>query len=256
LNEISACGRCGARAAAGAQFCHSCGQSLTTPGQANVSTDPAAPGPWGAPAALPTAPPHQPSVSQPAWPTTAVPTGQFGPPAWPTTAVPTGQPGQPWLGAPGQFGPPPAGAPVRTFGPVTARPAGIALLAIVEVVVALVGLTVVLDLWYWADWRFTYDDFSWGMLDAVLAVAYLITSTAGFILATKLWGLRAEAWQPAIYLSIALLALDVASIVIWGVTGLDVLGICVHLSVIWYLNMAHVRALFGRPPSPYLQGRA
>jgi len=66
--------------------------------------------------------------------------------------------------------------------------------------------------------------------------------------------MRPEAWIQACLLSIVLIGFDVLSVFEWGVTGLDIIGLTVHLSVLAYLNLNSVRGLFGRPPTTFLQG--
>jgi uncharacterized membrane protein (DUF2068 family) len=87
-----------------------------------------------------------------------------------------------------------------------------------------------------------------------MGMAYLATSIAGFALAWGLWSLHRWAWMATCLLSIVLLGFDVFSMVEWGVTGPDIIGVTVHLSVLSYLNMGSVRVLFGRSPTGFLQG--
>lgn len=233
------CGRCGAKSLAGAQFCHACGQVLPSSAQATVSANqPAMPYPAGVSAVPRVAPPDPPAVSQQAWPVAG------GAP----------QLGQPGLGAAGPYGSRSVGynAPNRS-GTGAVRPTGIAILAVVEIVIGLVGLLVVQDLAYWANWRYSYDDIAWGTVDAAMALTYVATSIAGFVLASRLWSMRPEAWLWAILLSSVLIGLDVFSVLIWGLTSLDIIGLTVHVAVLSYLNLKHVRGLFGRPPTTLFQ---
>ena len=124
------------------------------------------------------------------------------------------------------------------------RPTGIALLAILEIVIGLAGLLVALEAAYWANDDFSSANPGWGAVEVALAAAYLVTSTAGFVVASRLWSLRPSAWSAAIVLSGALMSLDLLSAVIWGLTIADVIGIVVQLAVISYLNREHVRGLF------------
>jgi hypothetical protein len=174
-------------------------------------------------------------------------------PSWPVSGG-TPQPGQPWSGVAGPYGSLPAGSNAMDGSVAGAvRPSGITILAMVEVVIALVGLYVARDLAYWSDWGFSYDNVRQGVVDGVVALAYLATSITGFVVAWRLWCLRPAAWSTAIVLSSALIGLDVLAIFLWGVETTDLLGIAVHLTVIWYLNLNHVRALFGRPPMSFMQ---
>jgi hypothetical protein len=173
------------------------------------------------------------------------------PPAMPYAPVP------PAFGGPAPYGDgaPPAG--YNAAGPHTAggaRPIGINVLIVVEIVIAIVGLLIANDLFYWADWRFTYDGGLSGGLDAALGVAYVATSIAVFTVASGLWRMQRWAWTSAFILSVVLLGLIVFSVVDWGITGLDVIGAAAHLSVLAYLNTNPVRRLFGIAPVGFLQG--
>lgn len=136
----------------------------------------------------------------------------------------------------------------------SARPTGIAFITVVEIVIGIVGLFVAYDLFYWADYRFTYDGGMSGGLDLVLAFAYLVTSIMVFAVASGIFRMLRWAWAPAIALSVGLLCLIVFSVVEWGITGLDIIGACAHLSVLAYLNTNPVRRIFGMGPVGFLQG--
>jgi hypothetical protein len=241
LADMTVCGRCGARPWAGAIFCHACGASLRSNGPVGVS-----PGQPSRPFA-----PVPPAVS-------AVPPS-FAPPLDPrgVSATPAafGTPPAPPVAPPGlPYGAPPAGYnPSVPFGTGAARPIGLAILTVVEIVIGIVGLTVVVDLLYWANVSNYYQEAEAG-LDLVMGLAYLATSVAGFAVARRLWSMRPEAWIQACLLSIVLIGFDVLSVFEWGVTGLDIIGLTVHLSVLAYLNLNSVRGLFGRPPTTFLQG--
>lgn len=124
------------------------------------------------------------------------------------------------------------------------RPTGIAILALFEIVIGLAGLLVVLDAVHWANDNFSNANPGWGVVELALAAAYLATSTAGFVIAPRLWSLRPSAWSAAIVLCAALMSLDVLSALIWGLTIGDLIGIVSQLAVISYLNRRHVRELF------------
>jgi hypothetical protein len=124
------------------------------------------------------------------------------------------------------------------------RPTGITALALFEIVVGVAGLLVALEAAYWASDDFSNANPGWGVVELALAAAYLATSTAGFVIAPRLWSLRPPAWSAAIVLSAALMSLDVLSAVTWGLTIADVIGIVLQLAVISYLNREHVRELF------------
>ena len=139
-----------------------------------------------------------------------------------------------------------------TSDPGSVRPFGITAVAIVEIVVAIVGLFAVFDLLYWSAVSNSYGESETG-LDLVMGLGYLATSIAGLVIARGLWSLRSSAWPAACVLCLVLAGFDLISVVEWGVTGLDLVGVAVHLSVLAYLNTNTVRALFGRPPTTLLQ---
>jgi hypothetical protein len=237
---MTVCGRCGARPWAGAIFCHACGASLTSNGPAGVSLG-------------------QPSTPfAPVLPAVSAAPPLFAPPLDPrgvsATLASFGTPPAPPVAPPDHMAPRRAGYnPSVPFGTAAARPIGIAILTIVEIVIAIVGLSVVVDLLYWANISNYYQEAEAG-LDLVMCLAYLATSVAGFAVARRLWSMRPEAWIQAFLLSIILIGFDVFSVFEWGVTGLDIIGLTVHLSVLAYLNLNSVRGLFGRPPTTFLQG--
>jgi hypothetical protein len=161
----------------------------------------------------------------------------------------------PPVGGAGPFGSPSAGGnAVSGSGAVAARPLGIVILTIVEVVVAVVGLYAVLEYAYWANWRFSYDEPVWGVVDGALALAYASASLTGFAIISGLWSMRPWTWPVAIRLSCSLIGLGVLAVLLWGLEPLGLLGLVVHLGVLSYLNLGHVRGLFGRGPLAFMQG--
>jgi len=134
------------------------------------------------------------------------------------------------------------------------------MLALVELVVGLIGLYVIYGFFYWADWRFTYDGSAgvfWGAVDGALAFAYIATTITAFSLVSRLWKMQSGAWLPANILSLASIGLIVVSVALWGSESLlDPIGVVAHLSVLTYLNLTHIRALFGRPPLATFQAAA
>jgi hypothetical protein len=143
------------------------------------------------------------------------------------------------------------------FGPSAssagARPVGISLLAIVELVIGLVGLFVVYDYLYWADYGITYDGIASSSLGVVMGLLYLATSIAAFVIASGVWSQRPSVWGQAALLSFVMIGLEIVSVLLWGITGLDTVGLVVHVSVLMYLNQNSVRLAFGRPATTVLQ---
>jgi hypothetical protein len=279
MTEVTLCGRCGAPTGAGAMFCHVCGQSLASGGQAPGAPDqppaqfapvspavptttpefappqfappqaapPAFAGPQAAPPAF--APPYAPAVPPPAWSAsggTPAP-GQFGPSGTPTAP--------PWYGSAAPYGAPPAGyGAVSPAGASAARPFGISVLACVEVVIGLIGLYVAIDLFSWANWATSYGDSGEVVVDFVMGAAYFATAIAVFDLARSLWAMQQWAWGRAFRLSLVLIGLILVSVFLWGVEFSNIIGLVAYLSVLVYLDTSSVRKLFGRDPTAVLSG--
>lgn len=189
---------------AGATFCATCGQVLTSSGQAT---------PW----------PGQPPM-----------------PA---------QPAPPWYGAVGPYGAPPAGFnPANSYETLGPRPLGIAVLTVVEIVIGIVGFLVSIDLFRWVDYGFTYQDTGEVGMDLVMGLAYLATSVGVFGVAREIWQMRHWVWMRACLLNLAFIGLIVFSVLPWGLTALDVVGIAANGSVLVFLNLNSIRRVFGRSP--------
>ena len=167
---------------------------------------------------------------------------------------PWGVPAGSQIGGAGSYSSPPAGGNAVTgSGAMAGRPLGVAFLAIVEFVVAVVGLYVALDYARWANWRFSYDDPVWGVVDGAIALAYASASLTAFSIITGLWSMRPWTWPVAVRVSFSLIGLGLLAVVLWGLTPFGLLGIVVQLGVLSYLNLGQVRGLFGRGPAAFLQ---
>jgi hypothetical protein len=178
---------------------------------------------------------------QPSAPVAAPQPGAPAPPAAPTTAPRPGTPTKPAM--------PNAGSPVAPgYRAAAARPFGIVLLVIVEVVTALICLSVASDFWYWFGWRARFDEMDRAAVDLVVAVGYLAIAGGSAAVAWRLWSMRRDAWLAAIALSAGVLAITVISSIIWDFEARGILGIVVHTGAIGYLNLTPTRALFGRGP--------
>jgi hypothetical protein len=145
-----------------------------------------------------------------------------------------------------------ATAPMSTPAAAVDRPFGIAMLAIAEIIVAIVSVYVVREYWVWVDYRFSNDNSFLGAFDVAMGLGYAVAAVYGFRLAPRLWRMESAAWQPAVLLSAGLAGLALVDVILWGVQGSDLLGIGGNLTLIAYLNMTHVRRVFGRPPLPFL----
>ena len=229
MTDVTVCGRCAAVSRAGVSFCFACGGSLTANGQAGVP-------PVQPPAPFAPVPPAAPA--------------QFAPPQSPVPAAV-----QPWYGAAGPYGAPPAG--YNAAGPVpnvAARPTGITILAVAEVVTAIIAGLVAIDLLRWAYTDFYYDDFKWVVLDGGLGLVYGAVSLTAFSVARGIWFVQPWAWKKAGIVSLSLLGLIVVSVSAWGPTGLDLFGAVGQMSILAYLSSSSVRVLFGRSPTTLFEG--
>ncbi len=133
--------------------------------------------------------------------------------------------------------------------PVPARRStGVTILAIGVVIVGLSALMVAREYLSWMVWRFDYDDAIWGIVDMTLALAYLGLAVNVFVAATRIWSVESEAWRQALLACLALVGLDLLSVVVWGLTTSDVIGLVAYGVVIGWLNLTSIRAAFGRSP--------
>jgi len=178
-----------------------------------TAADDADPAIGGVQPGAPTAPPKPGSAAHPATP----------------------QPGAASPGAPG-------------YRAAATRPFGVVVLVVVEVVTALICLSVAADFWYWFGWRARFDEMDWAAVDLGMAVGYLAIAGGGAAVAWRLWSMRKDAWPAAIALSVGVLAITVAAGIIWEFEARSILGLVVHTGAIGYLNLTPTRALFGRGP--------
>ncbi len=203
---------------AGVRFCFACGGSLTS----NVA------------AAMP-------PVPAPA---------QFASPQSPGPAA-----AQLGYGAAGPFSTPPTG--YNAAGPVpnaAARPTGITILAVAEVVTAVIAGLVAIDLLRWAYNDLYYDDFKWVVIDGGLGLVYGAVSLTAFSVARGIWFVQPWAWKKAGIVSLSLLGIVVASMFAWRPSGLDLFGVVGQLSILAYLSLSSVRVLFGRSATTLFEG--
>jgi hypothetical protein len=200
--------------------------------------------PVSPPTPLQFAPPNTPT----AWPVFggAPNPGGFGPSGAP--------PAQPWYGAAGPNAAPQPGYKAGSSAIVAARPTGIVILTIVEILIGLGGLYVAHDLLGWAYVSNYYQDSEAMGVELVMGFAYLATVIPAFVIAWGLWSMRPWARIAACLLSFVLLGFEVVNVVAWGVEILDIIGLITYLTVLAYLNLNSVRALFGRSPTTLMQG--
>jgi hypothetical protein len=153
-----------------------------------------------------------------------------------------------WPGAPvGATLTPESGAPVWAATSST-RPLGLTILAVAEIVIAVVDLIVARAFYIWAGLDFGADAAATGILDAAFALVYVTGAVYAFTLAPLAWSGRRSAWQMANLLSIGMLAAIGVSILLWGISGTDPAGIVAHAAFLVYLNLPATRRLFGRRP--------
>lgn len=225
--ETAFCAHCGAPWLTGAQFCYSCGKSPIPAWPAVPAAQPPAQAPANAPAAQP-------------WPGVAAPLPV------PPVAPPFG--GSPFAAPPAvpPFATPPLAIPTKPFA--------ILFLTVVEIVIAAVCAWVAIGFFWWVNYGVTYQDTGEVPLDLVFGIAYVATSTTMFGVARGLWSTQSWAWPRACLLNLALLGLIVVSMVPWGLTALDVVGIAANLTMLACLCATSTRRLFGLPPLAFLAG--
>jgi hypothetical protein len=256
MGGVMFCPNCGTRQEGQPRFCFSCGHDLSAAIAARASVPdqqpaPPPPGPAATPPAMAAAAPQPPAL--PAAPPVSVAPPAVAPPAW---SVPANQPqfqapnpyAAPGYGGPGYAAP--ASGHAGTFG---ARPTGIAILAILEVVGGVLGLWAAKLLFDVVDVRnYYYGD---GGTYQLIAFASIAGAAAGFVLAYGLWQLRPWAWLLGCGLCIASAAIYVLALVNNGngSAGSAVINIGIDAAVLYYLNTNGVRAVFGRPPTTFLQ---
>jgi hypothetical protein len=127
------------------------------------------------------------------------------------------------------------------------RPTGITALAVVECAIAVVGLFIARDLLYWIDWRFSYDETGGALIDMALFVAYIGTSFIGFTVVKGMWLLQPWVWRRAVTLTLVQIGLIVFSVLLWGMTSLDIVGLVVNAAVLGFLVVSPSRVLLGGP---------
>jgi hypothetical protein len=153
-----------------------------------------------------------------------------------------------WPGAPaGQVLTPESGAPVWA-ATSPARPLGLTILTVAEIVIAVVNLAFARAFYIWAGLDFGANATGTGILDAAFTLVYFSGAVCGFTVARLVWNGRRSAWPMANLLSIGMLAAIGVAILAWGVSGTDPLGIGAHAAVLVYLNLPATRILFGRRP--------
>jgi hypothetical protein len=112
----------------------------------------------------------------------------------------------------------------------------------------LIALFVVYEYGYWANWEFTYGDFGWGAVDALMAVGWAGVAGAAFMAAPRLWSMQARAWP----LAVGMISLMAVSTLLWSPSPSDFVGATAQLCGLAYLNLSHVRRLFGRRPLSFM----
>jgi uncharacterized membrane protein (DUF2068 family) len=197
-------------------------------------------------------------MAQPTWPP-AAPTPVAAAPAWaapvppppfPAPDVQAASPAPAWPANTAPFTtPPPVYVPSSQPAPVVAKPFGILLVTVVEIVIAAVGVVVAIGLFQWVNYGINYEDTGEIPLDLAAGVAYMAVSVALFGVARGLWSIQSWAWTRACLLNLAFLGLIIVSVVPWGLDLQDVIGIAANLSVLVYLIMTPTQQLFGRLPA-------
>ena len=229
MAQAGFCAYCGKPWLAGARFCYACGKS-PVPGW-----------PPAAPAVQPTWAPAAPmAAAAPAWAAPAQP-AQPMPPAQPLPPPP------PWPGT-GTYAPL-APYPAAQPAPVVAKPFGLVVVTVIEIIIAIVGVVVAIEFFQWVNYGINYEDTGEVPLDLVFGVGYAVVSTSLFGVARGLWSVQPWAWPRACLLNLAFLGLIVIAVVPWGIKLQDVIGIAANLAVLVYLIMTPTQQLFGRLPA-------
>lgn len=249
MSEVLFCPNCGSRQAAQARFCFACGQDLmsSVPAGTVEPDQPAAPPPPPvAPSPAPVAPPVAPVAPPVAAAAPNLPPAPVAPPAW---SIPKDEPQ--FLPA-GAYGVPAAGGHFAVKPGVGAtRPTGIAVLAILEIAGGVLGLWAAKVLFDVADFRnYWYAD---GGSYQFLGLASAAGAIAAFVLAWGLWSVRPWAWMLGCALCIVTAAFAVLGLFGGGNAASEVISIGVSAAILYYLNTNGVRALFGRPPTTFMQ---
>lgn len=249
MTGSSSCPTCGTAQIPNALFCVKCGGKLAgvpvgppaAPEAPAWSQPPPAPEPpaWSQPvppaAAMPPAAPVPPPWSQP------VPQAVAAPPAW-------SQPRAGFQGPPGQ----PYGVPVQP-GAGVARPTGIAILAILEVVGGVLGLVAAKALFDYADLRNYWYGAGSGGAAQFIGLCSAAGAVAAFVLAWGLWSIRPWAWLLGCILSAVSAGFALLSLTGGGDVASAAINIGVDAAVLYYLNTNQIRAIFGHPPSTFMQ---
>ena len=281
MTEPSFCPNCGAPQIPGAAFCVKCGQKLAgsaapqaaSPAQTQAPTSPpVAPPAWSQPGppsgsvppgAAPVVPPGAAPAVPPAWSQPVPPAGAFPPgspvppyPQPPTTAA--GQ--QTWYRPPAPYPPGtgrPAGyvPPPGYVEPATPRPTGISILAVLEIVGGCLGLLAAKALFDYADAANYYLGEGSGGNYQFVGLLSAAGAIAAFVLAYGLWQIKAWAWPLGCGLCAVTVGFAVLSVINHGDAGAALINIGVSAVALYYLNTNDIRAIFGRPPSTFLQPR-
>ena len=263
MTDVIVCPRCGAQCWRTATFCFACGGGLVPtaqPAAAPVPAQAVAPAPAQqfappryaapqfAPAApiAPAAPQAWPAQQAPQWPGAA----QYGAP--PAGYVPAAAPAYspsayPPAGYPG-YASYPVASQSGQFGAITAKPIGILFLVATEIVIGAVGLWVAWGLLGWVWYGLEYSDTGEVPLDFVMGLAYLVTSGLLIAASRGIWTSKQVAWLGAMILNGVFLSLILVSVVPWGVTFMDIIGIAANATMLVALNVNPIRQLFGYKP--------
>lgn len=249
MTERTFCPNCGAPQAALARFCAQCGQGLagSPPPPQAAPVQPVAP--VAPPTAEPAMPTAEPTTPPPAWSLPpAQPQPGYAAPAW---SLPPAQP-QPGGGASSPYGgPPPVGYPASVRRTIAARPTGITIIAILEVIGGVFGLVAAKALFDYADLRnFYLGD---GGTYQLIGLAAAAGAIAAFVVAWGLWSIRPWAWLLGCGLCAVTVGFALLSLANHGDATSAIINIGVSMGVLYYLNTNEVRALFGRSPSTFMQ---
>ncbi len=130
------------------------------------------------------------------------------------------------------------------------RPLGVAILAILEIIIGVIDILVGIVLLF--GFFFAVSIFGFGMYAGFelfllpLALFLLIFGLFAFILAFGLWSGQGWAWVLSIILAVIGLVVSLVGLLLGSFV--NIIPLALYAIILLYLNTYHVRAFFGRAP--------
>jgi hypothetical protein len=132
---------------------------------------------------------------------------------------------------------------------------GIAILAVLEVVGAVLGLVAAKALFDYADAANYYLGADAGTNYQFVGLLSALGAIGALVLSYGLWVTRPWAWPLGCGLCAVTVGFALLSLANHGDAVSAAINIGVSAVVLYYLNRNDIRAIFGRPPGTYLQNR-